>query len=521
MAYNFTFGDDNLYGHVVRLLDELVEARGNRPETAPDSAVHLDIGCGYGAVAEALRERGYQYVGLDIDEESVGNIRERGFEAWQVDLRAVDRLKESLDSILGDRQLRSITMLDIIEHLADGRAVLSCVRQIAEERGLPPLIVSVPNVTHRDLGIKLLTNRWQYTQTGLLDHTHLRFFTEVDLEKFMGSVGWRLLTKRDFEMLRSDQHFPMDSIALSDTTPLGAFLQSIRELAGYGSTVNQFVRAYSPGDVTDVPVLYDRVGDRSALLSVIVPIASENIHQLGGLFEYLERQEWREFELIVTGYGLDEAERAHCRTLTTDISSVLGCRTAFMHVDGKSEASALNAALECVRGKYVSILVDDIPTDWPASFVGQITEPCVQMLVAKSTGTPAARGEASYKNVDRDAALAYHGRHRPISYYAFPWQFFGELGFRFDESEERVDYRHPISRALSLCGVQQGEEATPAKEPASYQLISTDSLTKLLGRTQKLEARCAELESAVNHLRQPRRLKLMTSLRSIKSGNRP
>jgi len=69
-------------------------------------------------------------------------------------------------------------------------------------------VISVPNVTHVDLGGKLLAGHWDVTPTGLLDRTHLRFFTSDTIDGVLRGTGWHEVGRRDFHLRESDQHFP-------------------------------------------------------------------------------------------------------------------------------------------------------------------------------------------------------------------------------------------------------------------------------------------------------------------------
>ena len=92
--------------------------------------VVLDLGCGYAAVGEVLRDAGWEYVGADRDPDAVADVVSRGLEGHVVDLA----MGEGLAAKLADRPRRAlpvgaVMMLDIIEHLPDPPAVL---RELAE-----------------------------------------------------------------------------------------------------------------------------------------------------------------------------------------------------------------------------------------------------------------------------------------------------------------------------------------------------------------------------------------------------
>src|SRR3974377_2292971 len=161
--YEHRYEPISVYGHAVSLLREAV-ARGG---------VHLDLGCGYGAIAEPLRdELGLTYIGFDMAEDGLQSLRERGFEAYLIDLYNLDEAEVIIRKAIVDRPIASITLLDTLEHLTNGEKLLRFLRRLAEPINAP-LVLSVPNVAHKDVALKLLTGRWDVTEAGLLDHTHV------------------------------------------------------------------------------------------------------------------------------------------------------------------------------------------------------------------------------------------------------------------------------------------------------------------------------------------------------------
>ena len=75
--YQHSYVPKSMYGNVIALLRNCVTTTG----------LHLDIGCGFGAIAEPVRdELGLTYVGFDLATDGLDSLRERGFDAHQVDL---------------------------------------------------------------------------------------------------------------------------------------------------------------------------------------------------------------------------------------------------------------------------------------------------------------------------------------------------------------------------------------------------------------------------------------------------
>src|SRR5439155_21521011 len=113
----FAFVWESPHGHAVRLVERHV---------APGSVV-LDLGCGFGAVAEPLSELGFTSVGAALNPLGLEDLRARGFETATVDLRDAATLAERLAGLLAVRPLGAVLALDVIEHLVHPRALLDAL----------------------------------------------------------------------------------------------------------------------------------------------------------------------------------------------------------------------------------------------------------------------------------------------------------------------------------------------------------------------------------------------------------
>lgn len=80
-----------------------------------------------------------------------------------------------------------VIFADVLEHLRDPWKVLTHAAKIIKDDG--SIIISIPNIGHNSVIIDLLNNKFNYRETGLLDNTHLRFFTRESLEKMVADTG--------------------------------------------------------------------------------------------------------------------------------------------------------------------------------------------------------------------------------------------------------------------------------------------------------------------------------------------
>src|SRR5262245_38417297 len=167
MKYDFGYEPGSSYAQLVALLDA----------HAPRGLV-IDLGCGAAQIAAPLRELGFEYAGADVDTESLTAIAERGIEGHAIDLGDLDALPDAVTAIAGGRTVAAITLLDVLEHLPDPQRALTALGDALRAVDGELLGLSVPNVAHSDLAAQLLMGRWEVTDTGLLDRTHLSLFTD-------------------------------------------------------------------------------------------------------------------------------------------------------------------------------------------------------------------------------------------------------------------------------------------------------------------------------------------------------
>jgi len=134
----------------------------------PGSRV-LDLGCASGYLARALKDRGCRVVGIEMDAAAARSAQAHCDQVIIGDAGDPDVLRKA------DAPFDAVICADILEHLPDPRSVLCRLRTMITPGGF--LLVSLPNVAYWRMRWDLLKGRFDYTDTGLLDRTHLRFYT--------------------------------------------------------------------------------------------------------------------------------------------------------------------------------------------------------------------------------------------------------------------------------------------------------------------------------------------------------
>lgn len=143
----------------------------------------LDVGCASGYLGRILREKGHHLTGIESDAVAAGEARAY-YDAFHLD-------DIETFSFPYRREFDYILFADVLEHLRDPAAVLRRAVPALTDSG--KVIVSVPNIANWIIRLSLLFGRFDPTDRGILDKTHLHFFTLRTLRKMMREVSCRVL----------------------------------------------------------------------------------------------------------------------------------------------------------------------------------------------------------------------------------------------------------------------------------------------------------------------------------------
>jgi 2-polyprenyl-3-methyl-5-hydroxy-6-metoxy-1,4-benzoquinol methylase len=149
----------------------------------------LDIGCGEGFFALELIKNGNRVTGVD----GLPKARHSGeMERYiPVDLNGPRGI---LTRELAGQKFDRVLLLDVLEHLMRPERLLAEAMNALNPQGR--LIVSLPNVANIAVRLALLFGRFTYTERGILDRTHLRFFTRKTARRFLEENGCQVLETR-------------------------------------------------------------------------------------------------------------------------------------------------------------------------------------------------------------------------------------------------------------------------------------------------------------------------------------
>jgi hypothetical protein len=468
-TYDNQYSYNNVYGHAVALL------RQHRAETI-DQQLHLDIGCGYGRIAEPITaDLGLAYVGADIDEGGLDSIKTRGFEAHSIALSDEVATHDALQRIVNGRRVRSITMLDTLEHLPDGDAVLRAISRLAFAHSAF-VVISVPNVAHRDIGLKLAFGRWDYTEAGLLDHTHTRLFSSAVLDRVLRHAGLYTIASNDVCATQSDQCFPPTHPALAAGSQLHIYLAELRQHADPYGDVNQFVRICVPGaPAAELPYLRPGQTQKGPFLTVVVRTQGKRLHTLEGLLTALTGQSDTDFEVLVIGHKLSLERQIAVERTIEDCPEWLRAQSRLLLVDGGNRTRPLNEGFAAATGDYIVILDDD---DTPFGHWVEVFHNLAEKMPGRMLRAVSIRQRVANVTIDGRMGLRTIGppekifppefdyishlrmNHTPGLSVAFPRGVFHDLGLRFDETLTTTEDWDFIMRAAPIVGTACSPEIT-------------------------------------------------------------
>lgn len=154
----------------------------------PAGARVLDVGCSTGNFGEALeRISGCEVVGIDIFDNDIAIARTRITRAEVRDVTVASDLAD-----LGKFDV--VVFADVLEHLLDPRAALRSCATILAPGGT--ILFSIPNMTHLSVRLDLLAGRFGYTETGILDHTHVHFYDREAIDSLFADCGFTITDER-------------------------------------------------------------------------------------------------------------------------------------------------------------------------------------------------------------------------------------------------------------------------------------------------------------------------------------
>jgi glycosyltransferase involved in cell wall biosynthesis len=190
-AYDFKGSPESSHGRVLERLRDLEPGKV------------LDLGCSGGLLDEKLQRYGYSVTGVDYNE--IDGVRDRLNDFYQADLN------EGIPDVVGI-DFDVLLACDVLEHLVKPEQLLVDGRQRMKATGIA--LICVPNISHWYSRFRVFFGIFGYDQRGILDASHLRFFTRRSIRRLVENAGFSVSS---FEPVG----LPLDAIGVQKASRRG------------------------------------------------------------------------------------------------------------------------------------------------------------------------------------------------------------------------------------------------------------------------------------------------------------
>lgn len=148
----------------------------------------LELGCSAGYMSKILKEEyGVSVIGVELDPIAAESAKKYCEEVIVGDLEN----KLVLDKILVYNNLDCILMVDLLEHLKDPYSLLITLTQVLNSKGR--IIILIPNIAFWRIRYMLLKGQFKYDNYGIMDKTHLKFFTFNSIHELVKQAGYKVI----------------------------------------------------------------------------------------------------------------------------------------------------------------------------------------------------------------------------------------------------------------------------------------------------------------------------------------
>lgn len=165
--------------------------RGEIVELVPDDTQRImDVGCAQGYTGRKLKTLGKrEVIGIELNAEAAREAEQHLDRVYIGDAASIPET-----GCLEPGTVDCVIFGDVLEHLVDPWNCLRGYWRLVRPGGY--IIVSLPNIRHYGVVRNLLMGWWEYTDAGILDRTHLRFFTLRSMVRLIEDAGFEILKVR-------------------------------------------------------------------------------------------------------------------------------------------------------------------------------------------------------------------------------------------------------------------------------------------------------------------------------------
>ena len=146
----------------------------------------LEVACHTGYVSNWLQKNENKVTGIELYQPALDKAKPYLTNAIQGNIEDVETWQE-----LKSQKFDVILFMHILEHLIDPKKVLEYARGHLKEGG--KIVICIPNISNWNSRVNLFKGNFSYTETGLMDKTHLRFVNYFTMRELIEETGFRVI----------------------------------------------------------------------------------------------------------------------------------------------------------------------------------------------------------------------------------------------------------------------------------------------------------------------------------------
>lgn len=302
----------------------------NRPEVQElvntNSQRILDVGCGSGVMANELKQKlNAEVWGIELFEDAARKA------SAKLDKVILGKVEDAIEQ-LPDNYFDTIIFADVLEHLVDPYQVIEVIKNKLRKNG--EIIASIPNVRHWTVIKNLIEGKWDYENAGLLDKTHLRFFTLKSAAELFVNAGFNVLDIK--ATLDSKYEFPDELMKAFKNS--GYDVSSLQEQSQYYQYLFKTQKISKQVEVSIVIPVYNQLEATQITINSIY----ENTDT--------------DFELVIVDNNSSEHVKKYLKHLETEKQNV----KIIYNSENYGFPKAVNQGIEISEGKFIVIANNDI-----------------------------------------------------------------------------------------------------------------------------------------------------------------
>ncbi len=257
--------------------------------------------------------------------------------------------------------LKTYCLLNVLEYVTEPGYLLKFLAEFYLQEAKPYLILSVPNIGHRDIAARLLAGNWPFKSmtSSTNKEEQLHFFTAHSLLTLLNKNGWRLVARNDFKQTQSKWYDP-DSL-LNSSTLVGDWLTNISHIFNTDNEIEEFIWLLEPvSDETPEPTKVDNT--RLPLISILIRTQGNRNELLLEALYSVYAQDENDYEVIICFHNNNENRSSLLSELEEVLDALpdlLRLKIRLISATGLGRSVPLNSLLEFATGEYLCFLDDD------------------------------------------------------------------------------------------------------------------------------------------------------------------